>query len=434
LRRTSHQSDAARWWHFEPGALVAIEYGFTIRGVSALTRSTFGIFAIPVALTLVGVGGDVTYAYGLFSLMSGLSAPLSGYLIDQFGIRRMQRFGALLLITGLLLCASASASWHYLIGLGILCGIGVTAFTQIPVNLLIARFVQKRRMPAFGIVTAGAGVGALLAVPLTERLISGLGWRPAYVGYAVIVMFVWIPFDLWLGRALPRVEARTRKNIVHSPPRRRPDPPPEQSTTQARPPRKSPLTRSEIQLVSAALFSGAQRTLVVAFMVPWLLDRGYGSLVAAQAFGLSEGLRAFSGVGVSMLGNRFGSKVTYVTASLVAVLSIVGLLVWADGGTALLYVTAAAYGIASGGIHPASSSLQSTIYRAERLGVLFGSSAASYGLGGAVSVIVANWTRHHFGGLDAVMALIAFGLLMMSLLVVGVRDSARDSEGARPPG
>lgn len=377
-----------------------VGFGFLLRAVSSLTLATFGLFALPVAETL-GVE-TIALAFGLFSFVSGFAAPIVGILVDRLGLRLVQRTGAILLVVGLFACASATSVWHYYVGMGLFCAVGVTAFTQLPVNVLVTQNVVGRVLPAFGLVTAGAGLGALVTIPLTERAISAYGWRPSYAVYAVATLGVWIVFDRWLRRA-----------GIQTPPAKDE---PEVSPVDA----SGPLVvRQEAQVVLAAGFSGAQRTLIVAFFIPWSISRGYSVSTAAQVFGIAEGLRAFSGIGVAWIGQRFGSRVTYVVTTTTAAACVAMLLLADPGSPVLYYIAAGLYGVASGGIHPSSSSLQSQVYRRERLGTLFGSSTAAYGIGGAAAVGMATSVQLSFG-LDGVMWLIAIGLLAMAILIVGV--------------
>ena len=398
----------------DPAALrrPTIGYGFLVRASGSLTQSTFGLFSIPVALTL-GVP-SVAVAFGIFSFVTGVCAPLIGWLVDRTTVVRTQRAGAVLLVLGLVGSSLAEDPWHFYVAMGVLCGVGVTAFTQLPINIIVTRLVRRRLLPAFGIVTAGAGLGGLLAVPATERVINEAGWRVAYLGYAAILMAIWLAFDRWI-RSVP-------KSLLDRPARRQRaaadgNPNPESDTRL--------ITRGELQVVGAAAFSGAQRTLMVAFFIPWSVSRGVSLTVAAQAFALAEGLRAFSGVGAAYIGSRFGSRSTYITTCGLAAVSAVGLFALGVENRGLYFGIAAIYGLASGGIHPASSSFQSEVYRSDRLGFLFGSSSAAYGVGGALFVVLAE-RLSAAAGLDAVLLLVALGLVLMAALVFGVRPSRLD--------
>lgn len=389
-----------------------ILHGFVLRANGALTMSTFGLFAIPVALALDVP--SVAAAFGLFSLTSGVCAPLVGFLVDRIGLRLVQRLGAGSLVLGLLGSALASTDWQFSISMGLLCGIGVTAFTQLPVNVLVTRWVTGRLLPAFGIVTSGAGVGALLAVPLTERVIAGGNWRLAYIGYAVVTAVMWWAFDRWATRA-----AESRAAVEQSDNTENVD----VGSTVTRKPR---LTRAEVQMSLASFFSGAQRTVMVAFFIPWAVARGVEVASAARVFAVSEGLRAFSGVVLSWLGGRFGPRVTYSVTTATAMLSVLALQRMDDPAQGPLLSLAALYGLASGAIHPASSSLQSSVYHRSRVGLLFGASSAGYGVGGAIFVALAGLVQRT-SGVGGVLWLVAVGLGVMSLLVIGLGriDDAR---------
>ena len=389
-----------------------ITYGFLIRANSALVMSTFGLFLIPISIALSTDNKTIAGAFGLFSLVSGFSSPAVGGLVDRFGIRRVQRAGALLLMLGLLLSAAALDAWHYYIAMGVLCAAGVTAYTQVPINILITKLTHKRRLAAFGIVTSGAGIAGLIVVPLTAWCIDVGGWRLAYVLYAVLVLGTWLPFDRWVGNVELELSGTDRTPVSRH-------------TWRQVVVRHLKLSRPEAQLVSMSFFSGLQRTMIVAFMIPWAVDHGYSVSESAQIFGVAEGARAIGGIAISFAGGRVGAKITYFFCTTVAAASTATMLAVDDVGFPALLAAGAMYGFASGGIHPSSSSLQSVVYHPSRLGLLFGLSSGVFGIGGGIAITIAGWATHYWSSLDAVIALVIVGLASMSLLVVGIPGNNR---------
>jgi predicted MFS family arabinose efflux permease len=60
-----------------------------------------------------------------------------------------------------------------------------------------------RRGLAIGITFAGTGLGALVFIPLCERLISFLGWQTAYLILASMCFIVLAPLLAWGERKPP---------------------------------------------------------------------------------------------------------------------------------------------------------------------------------------------------------------------------------------
>lgn len=393
--------------------------GFLLRGASSLVMATFGVFVLPVARDVAGTAAAVTTAFAALSLVSGASSPVIGGLADRLGYRWVLRGGAVLFVLGLAASAVSMTATQYVVAMGLVCGLGVTAFTQVPVNMVVARYVLTHRLPAFGVVTAGAGVAGLALLPLTERIISTGSWRTAYWLYAASVLVAWGVTEWTLGRVTDggkpgAVHDRARALGRSDPGKRRLD-----LSRLVRRIADGRLSRSESQLVAAGTLSGLQRTVLVAFFVGWALAHGHSGLVAAQAFGIAEGMRATGGVVLSLLGFKINPRTTYVLCCLVAGVSIIVLL-GSDTRTSSLFIVMAVYGFASGGIHPSSSALQASVYRDSRLGLLFGTSSAAFGLGGAAGVAVATAFSVRTG-IDSVLWVVAVGLVGMALLVVGVR-------------
>src|SRR5690606_12265941 len=84
-------------------------------------------------------------------------------------------------------------------GLAGLGGPGGQLLTQVP----LAKWFVRRRGRALAIATAGLGGGTVAAIPVTQWLVDGVGWRDTSLIYGVLVAGLVIPISLVFVRRSP---------------------------------------------------------------------------------------------------------------------------------------------------------------------------------------------------------------------------------------
>jgi MFS family permease len=131
--------------------------------------------------------------FSLFTVLYGAWGILIGHLVDRVGPRAVVVGGGLLLPLALLGSGSAHALWHLYVTHSLLTALGLAATTYVPVSLVLARRFQEERGLAFGIASAGVGIGILVFVPFAQVIMSLWGWRVAYRALAVAAALVVFP-------------------------------------------------------------------------------------------------------------------------------------------------------------------------------------------------------------------------------------------------
>ena len=114
-----------------------------------------------------------------------------GWLADRYGPSKVMVLSGLLVASGLLLSSQVSSLWQYYLSYGIVVGIGISGVWPILTGTT-ARWFDRRRGLALGIITSGIGLGNLILLPITERLVSSVGWSQAYIiiGVSVLIAFI----------------------------------------------------------------------------------------------------------------------------------------------------------------------------------------------------------------------------------------------------
>ncbi|NAZ85761.1 OFA family MFS transporter [Kineococcus indalonis] len=142
---------------------------------------------------------EIGVVFSIAIVMLGLSAAVAGTWVDRNGPRRAMATSALFWVTGFLVGAlgiATSQLWLLYLGYGVIGGIGLGIGYISPVSTLIKWFPDRPGL-ATGMAIMGFGGGALVASPLSTRLLglydpdydsSVAGSVPA--GDAVAMLFV----------------------------------------------------------------------------------------------------------------------------------------------------------------------------------------------------------------------------------------------------
>jgi predicted MFS family arabinose efflux permease len=257
-------------------------------GLTGLAFYTFGLFVKPLSTAFGWTRGEITLGMSFITLGTVVCAPVVGWMIDKWGVRRVAApslLGAALAF--MLMSRIGPDIWTFYAGC---LGIAVLGCATAPVSWTRAvsqRFTKARGL-ALGLTLLGSATAGVVGVPAVQWLITHYGWGAGYLGIAGFSALVAFPaVVLLLGRRPKGVDTVL------------------------------PLATSGLTLAQA-LKTGAFWTLAIAVLllitaqsgtiihlVPLLTDRGLSATEAAGIAGLL-GLAVFvSRVGVGALLDRF---------------------------------------------------------------------------------------------------------------------------------
>ena len=129
-----------------------------------------------------------TYGFGftLLNLFVGLPSTLVAISIVKRGIRATYVIGSTSVCLGsLFLAFGTSKPWQYLLGFGVINGIGVCFGDIICGSTAAARWFERYRGRAVGLVLSGSGVCGFVMAPLIDKLLraSGGNW---HLGWQIV--------------------------------------------------------------------------------------------------------------------------------------------------------------------------------------------------------------------------------------------------------
>ena len=129
--------------------------------------------------SLVTLGIAAYYGFG------AIYAPITGWLGDRFGSRRMLLAAAVLYLVSMLLLSRISEIWQFFLFFGVLLSL-TQSLGMVPLMASVSGWFRRRLGLGIGILWAAGGIGTAAFAPIAGYLIDTVGWRGnfLYIGLA----------------------------------------------------------------------------------------------------------------------------------------------------------------------------------------------------------------------------------------------------------
>lgn len=376
-------------------------YGWVIAGTLAATETiswgilfyAFSVFLVPMQAELGWSRGELTGAYSLALLISGLAALPVGRWLDRHGPRALMTAGSIL-GTGLLLAWAAvdTLSVFYLIWA--VMGLAMAATLYEPAFAVIASWFERNRGRAMLLLTFFGGLASTIFLPVSAWLVERLGWREALVVLAIFLGATTIPAHALLLRRRPEDLGLRPDGMVD-----------DHAVDASSPPAITGIT------LRAALHAAAFWWLAIAFslgtlasvaigvhLIPYLLEAGYGAEFAAFVTGLIGATQVATRVLVSLVGNRWSQVAVTAVVFVLQAVALLTLIWWNQPAGILIAVVLLGAGRGA-----------TTLTRAGLVAELYG--------------------RAHYGAIGGALALFLTGARTIAPVGAGVAYGWRDGYG-----
>jgi MFS transporter, OFA family, oxalate/formate antiporter len=163
---------------------------FAVLLIQGGTMWTFGVFLKPMAQDLQWTRARVSSGYTAFLIGFVISVIITGRLSDRYSPGPILLVSAILTGLGFSLCSHVHTVHHLRMVLFI-GGLGGGANWSVPTSTVQRWFFARKRAGlALGITISGVGVGAFIFALLSDYLVSGRGWRDAYLMVGIIFFAV----------------------------------------------------------------------------------------------------------------------------------------------------------------------------------------------------------------------------------------------------
>jgi len=391
------------WWKrlpfFYGWILVAVT--FVCFAVGYATWHSFPIFYVAILEEYGWSRAATAGAFSLFTLVYGVNAMAAGGLVDRFGPRVVLPLAAILLGIGLILMTRMSAIWHFYAVYGVIMGIGLSGFGTVPSYTVLNNWFVKKRGTAMGFATAGIGVGTFVLVPALQSVISGYGWRMAYLVLALATVLI-VPSLAAVFQRLRPQQMGLRPDGERSSAR--------VATSRAEEIRKDVLivdkewVSREWSLATAVgtrrfwlLWIGrflelAGMNMILAHQAAYFVDRSYDKLLVASVVATVGIMGSVGKIFWGFASDRLGREMAYALSCLSGTLGVGIMLAIGPGApTWSLYSYAIIYGLFYGASAVLMPVIAADVFHSRNFGSILGGMYIGGGLGTAAGTFFAGW-------------------------------------------
>lgn len=412
------------WW--------VLAASFVILFLNAGARLMIGVMVKPMIADFGWSRSAVSAAVFLNMAVFAVSVIVAGRLYDRFGPKWVILVSSALFSGGLMLMASMSSLWQFLLFYGVLSAAGLGGTTTPIFGALVSRWFEKRRGTAISLATAGTSLGQFALVPLFTSMLLGEGWRSTmlWVGLLCLVVNVILVFSVIRGdpRSLGKLpyghaeEGVGSVSAVKSVGRAQAEP-------RSLGLREAMRTRSFWLFAVAMLVCGAGDFMLTTHLVPMVTDQGIATSTAVAMlawFGLlSLGGILLAGPASDLIGNRvpiagaFGLRV------------VLFLLVFKYQNLASFWALSLGFGFTFLVTAPLTPTLMGRLYGFGNIGLLSGFITTVHHVGGGFWAYLGGVIYDKSGGYTLAFAILAGAsvvALVCTLLIKEVRHVAPAGE------
>lgn len=318
-------------------------YGWVVVGASLLLMGigTGALYVSVVALKLIAAEFDwprsiPSLGYSLAVLGMGFGGILMGRWSDRSGVTAPAFLAAVMIPLGAYLASFSQGVWGFVATHAVLIGFFGIAGVFTPLMANVARWFDRRRGLAVGIVAAGQGLAGAVWPPVFRLLNDAVGWRDTFVLFALFALATMAPLVFLLR---PRPPAASDADALTS-----------RSGDDAR---ILGLGKNRVHgmLCCASVGCCVAMAMPMVHIVAHATDLGYTHARAAELLAALLGSAFISRLLWGLVSDRIGGLRTLMYGSLCQAL-ILTLFVFTDSLPGL-YLVSVLFGLGYGGIIPA---------------------------------------------------------------------------------
>ena len=345
-------------------------------------RHGFGLFLQPMSADLHWGRETFALAIAIQNLVWGATQPFAGMVADKYGSGRVVLGGALLYVLGLALMAHPAAPWMFVLTAGVLIGTGLSGVTFSVISGVLGRtFPPEKRSMALGISAAAGSFGQFALLPLTQLLLSHVGWYGALLTLAAIGL---------LMAPLAAVMIERREHHVHVF---------QQSAGEAI--REALGHRGYVLLTLGFFVCGFQIVFVGVHLPSYLLDKGMPAHLGVTALALIGLFNIIGTYAAGWLGAKIPKR--YILSFIYFARAVViALFIWLPLSAWSVYAFAIALGLLWLSTVPPTNGIVGQIFGVRYMAMLTGVTFFSHQIGSFLGAWLGGFLFDRLGSYDLV--------------------------------
>ena len=123
--------------------------------------------------------GTIGAAMAVYYFIGAIWAPISGWLADRYGPRRVMLVMAIVFIASMFFLGSITQFWHFVLAFGLMLSL-TSSFAFVALMAAVSPWFRRRLGLGSGILWAAGGVGTAIVAPLMGYLIVNVGWQSTF--------------------------------------------------------------------------------------------------------------------------------------------------------------------------------------------------------------------------------------------------------------
>ena len=430
--------------HNRPPLSLPFYYGWFVISLCFLTtltsagvRSSPSVLIHPLEAEFGWSRTLIASAVSMNLLLFGIAAPLSGFLIDRFGPRKVMMGSLSLLIVGVSGTMMMTQFWQFFLVWGVIVGLGAGGVGSVLTATVGNRWFVAKRGLALGILGSASSTGQIIFLPLFMAMITYAGWRLGSMALIIVALillpliFLFMrddPSEVGLepyGSGDPKATAIGGAASLRG-----------MSAKNATITAKEVVTHPTFWLLAASFFvcGGTANGLIGTHLIPHEIEIGIPQIAAASLLGIMGGLNM---VGTIFSGWMIDKVQPQRWLALVYALRGVSLLFlpFVHDFTGLVFF-AIVYGLDWFATVPPSMAITADTFGRQNVGKVYGWIFMSHQIGAAIMASAAGAIRTWMGDYQfaflsgGVIAIIAAGLALQ--IKLKPKEAAPPATGAVP--
>ena len=350
-------------------------------------------------------------------------APVVGLLLDRLGPKGLFPIAGVVILVGYFLSSYTSGMWQLFIFYSVVTALGETTISSFTATATLAPWFPRTRGRVLGLADAGNPLGQAIFTPLTQVLISAIGWRPTFRILGLVFFMMVSPANFLMQRRPPSQDGGP-------PPHQSLNPvsvaEPKQPADAADPADLAGILRRPVVwfLVLARLSASVGISMTNVHLVAFFIAAGYSGLQAAATIG-AVGLVGMVGRPISgTLSDYFGREFVYTAGLGMNVSALVLVLIFGNGQSMWpIIVFVGLSGLSDGIAGLVVAAKAADIFPSRNLGSVMGLIQLGRGVGFAAGPVVGGLLYDYNGdyllafSLAAAVSVVAIMLMWLARFV-----------------